>query len=115
MTVPLKPDGAVYAMQVDGQAVPPPLQFCTTLAVPALGPEVIARLAQLSAPQLVESLSSTGMLIVLPAQTVAVSAAGVTRQRLTVTTPVSLHTGVPLLDTEYVKLTELPVAPAGAV
>ena len=48
--MPLKPAGAVYAMQVDGQAVPPPLQFCTTLAVPALGPEVIARLAQLSAP-----------------------------------------------------------------
>jgi hypothetical protein len=100
LTVPLKPAGAVYAMHVEGQAAPPPVQFCTTLAVPTLGPEVIARLAQLSAPQLVESLSSTGMLIVLPAQTVAVSATGVTRHRLTVTTPLSLHTGLALLDTE---------------
>jgi hypothetical protein len=115
VTGPLNPAGAVYAMQVDGQAVPPPLQFCTTLAVPELGPDVIVRLAQLSTPQFVESFSSTGMLTVPPAQTVAVSATGVTRQRLTVTVPVSTQPGVPLLATEYVKLTELPAALAGAV
>ena len=61
-------------MQVLGQAEPPTLQDWLTTAVPLAGAPLMASVEQLSVPQVVLSLISTGIVTDPPEHTVAVSA-----------------------------------------